>query len=62
MGVKIEKLYTEQAKIAAQALKDNDGYCPCCVTRSEDTKCMCKEFHEMEAGICRCGLYKKTKI
>ena len=42
-----------------QAIKDNEGYCPCIITRSPDTKCMCKEFREMESGTCHCGLYTK---
>lgn len=42
-------------------LKKNDGYCPCVLERSEDTKCMCKEFLEStENGPCHCGLYIKT--
>lgn len=40
-------------------LKENDGYCPCCVQKTEDTKCMCKEFREQESGECHCGLYYK---
>lgn len=44
-----------------KALKDNDGYCPCSIIKNEDTKCMCKEFREMEEGTCHCGLYKKAK-
>jgi len=39
----------------------NDGYCPCSLARVSDLKCMCKEFREMESGICHCGLYIKTK-
>lgn len=42
-----------------QAIKDNEGYCPCVIMRSPDTKCMCKEFREMESGTCHCGLYTK---
>lgn len=42
-----------------QALKENNGFCPCSLERSEDTKCMCKEFREMDAGVCHCGLYEK---
>ena len=42
-----------------QAIKDNEGYCPCVITRSPDTKCMCTEFREMESGTCHCGLYTK---
>jgi ferredoxin-thioredoxin reductase catalytic subunit len=45
-----------------QKLKENDGYCPCRLTKSEDTKCMCKEFKEQEDGYCHCGLYFKEII
>ena len=40
-------------------LKLNNGYCPCSIIKSEDTKCMCKEFREQEYGECHCGLYVK---
>lgn len=47
-------------KIKAQ-IKENNGYCPCKVVKTADTKCMCKEFKEMiergESGSCHCGLY-----
>ena len=43
-----------------EALKNNDGYCPCKLEKSEDTKCICKEFREMKSGECHCGLYVKT--
>lgn len=42
-----------------KALKDNNGYCPCRVQKTEDTKCMCKEFREQTSGECHCGLYYK---
>lgn len=42
-------------------LKENDGYCPCRIDKTPDTKCMCKEFLEMEEGECHCGLYVKLK-
>ena len=42
-----------------QAVKDNDGYCPCLIIRNPDTKCICKEFREQEYGECHCGLYVK---
>lgn len=29
--------------------------------RDDDTVCMCKEFREMEEGMCHCQLYVKTK-
>lgn len=42
-------------------LKLNDGYCPCRLTKTSDTKCMCKEFRDMiksdKVGECHCGLY-----
>lgn len=44
-----------------QKLKDNNGYCPCKLVKNADTKCMCKEFRDMEEGECHCGLYIKTK-
>ena len=49
-----------------QALKDNNGYCPCRLEKTEDTKCMCKEFREQIAdpefeGYCHCMLYYKEK-
>ncbi len=43
-----------------QKLKQNNGYCPCILIKTPDTKCPCKEFRKMESGICHCGLYIKT--
>lgn len=44
-----------------EALKSNDGYCPCTNIKSEDTKCICKSFREQTEGECHCGLYIKVK-
>lgn len=45
------------------AVKNNDGYCPCRIKKTEDTRCMCKEFREqIEEGFCHCGLYQKVKL
>ena len=44
-----------------KALKENSGYCPCRLQKTEDTKCMCKEFREMNEGTCHCGLFTKYK-
>lgn len=42
------------------ALKEHDGYCPCKLEKTPDTKCMCKQFREQTApGPCDCGLYIK---
>ena len=49
----------EKVQEIRQKLKENDGYCPCRITKTEDTKCMCKEFREQESGYCHCGLYYK---
>lgn len=42
-------------------LKETGGFCPCRIEKTEDTKCMCKEFREQESGECHCGLYIKVK-
>ena len=49
------------AEIRAQ-LKENEGYCPCRLSKTPDTKCMCKEFREQELGVCHCGLYEKYEV
>jgi len=40
-------------------LVKNEGYCPCRLDKTPDTKCMCKEFREQSEGECHCGLYIK---
>lgn len=41
---------------------NNDGYCPCKIIKTNDTRCICKEFREQkEEGYCHCGRYKKVK-
>jgi ferredoxin-thioredoxin reductase catalytic subunit len=52
---------TEYVAEVRQKLKENAGYCPCAILKSADTKCMCKEFREMNAGMCHCGLYIKVQ-
>ena len=43
-----------------EKLKANEGYCPCRIEKTPDTKCMCKEFREQTTeGYCHCGLYYK---
>lgn len=36
----------EKVTTIRQKLSDNDGYCPCRISKTPDTKCMCKEFRE----------------
>ena len=46
-----------------EKIKENDGYCPCKLEKSSDTKCMCKEFRDqVTEGYCHCGLYYKEEI
>ena len=43
-----------------KAIADNGGHCPCAIVKTEDTKCMCRDFLEnMGPGECHCGLYIK---
>ena len=42
------------------------GYCPCRLERTEENKCICKEFREQIKdpdfeGYCHCMLYYKSK-
>lgn len=53
-----DKEYADEVK---RKLKDNGGYCPCSLIKSPDTKCMCKDFRDLEEGMCHCGLFLKTK-
>ena len=44
-----------------EGLKKKDGYCPCRVEKTADTKCICKEFREQDyTGECHCGLFVLT--
>lgn len=49
----------EYAKEVKQKIRENDGYCPCAVSKTPDTKCMCRDFREQADGMCYCGLYIK---
>lgn len=42
-----------------EKIKANGGYCPCKLEKTEDTKCICKDFLEHGVGKCHCGLYIK---
>ena len=48
-----------------EGLKRTGGYCPCRLQRTEENKCMCKEFRDQIAdpnfeGFCHCMLYYKS--
>ena len=62
------KLNPDKEKVALirEGLKKKNGYCPCRLEQTEDTKCICKEFKEQMAdpdfeGFCHCMLYYKSK-
>lgn len=48
-------------KQVKEKLRENNGFCPCRIEKTLDTKCMCKEFRDQiergVAGECHCGLY-----
>jgi len=56
----------EVVKTVKEGLVRTGGYCPCRLSRTEDYKCMCREFREQIAdpdfeGYCHCLLYYKEK-
>ncbi len=65
MSVKLNE-NKEVVKKIKEGLKKRGGYCPCKIPKTEDNKCMCKEFREQIAdpdfeGYCHCMLYYKSK-
>lgn len=53
-------------KMIREGLAKKDGYCPCRLERTEENKCICKEFKDQIAdpefeGFCHCMLYYKSK-
>lgn len=51
----------EYARITQKVL-DNDGYCPCLLERSPNTKCMCKDFREQTIpSFCHCKRFMKIE-
>lgn len=56
----------EVVKAIREGLAAKGGYCPCRMEKTEDNKCMCREFKEQIAdpefeGFCHCMLYYKEK-
>lgn len=52
----------EIVKKIREALRHNEGYCPCSLIKTDDTECICKEFRETKTpGLCHCGLYEKVE-
>ena len=58
--------FSFQKRTAANKERRRGGYCPCRLEKTEDNKCICKEFREQMKdpnfeGYCHCMLYYKTK-
>lgn len=56
----------ETVRTVKEGLEKNGGYCPCRIGRSEENRCICREFREQIAdpefeGYCHCMLYYKSK-
>ena len=54
----------EMVKTVREGLKRTGGYCPCRLERTEENKCICREFREQIAdpaflGYRHCMLYYK---
>ena len=56
--MKIKEINSEIGKL----VKQSDGYCPCAVFRTPDTRCPCREFRQSHEGtVCHCGRYEMEK-
>ena len=56
----------EIVETVQEGLRARGGYCPCRLQKTEENKCMCKEFRDQIAdpdfeGFCHCMLYYKSK-
>lgn len=56
----------EIVKSIKEGLEQRGGYCPCRMSKTEEYKCMCREFREQIKdpdfeGYCHCMLYYKSK-
>ena len=50
----------EELNEIIEAIGANDGYCPCALTKDDDTKCMCKAFRDSkDTDFCHCGRFYK---
>ena len=65
MAVRLNDNKELVAKIK-EGLEKKGGYCPCSLEKTEDNKCICREFREQMAdpdfeGYCHCMLYYKSR-
>ena len=55
----------EVVRTVREGLQHTGGYCPCRLERTEENRCMCREFREQIddpafEGYCHCMLYYKS--
>ena len=55
----------EVVRTVREGLQHTGGYCPCRLERTEENRCMCREFREQIddpnfEGFCHCMLYYKS--
>lgn len=65
MGIKLNP-NAEIVQTVKDGLARTGGYCPCRLERTEENKCICREFRAQMAdpdfeGYCHCMLYYKSK-
>ena len=61
--IKNPKWTDQEHKNFLQKITENDGYCPCSLIKTPETKCMCSEFLNMKhQGECHCGRFIKTEV
>ena len=65
MGIRLNE-DKEVVAMIREGLKAKGGYCPCRLQRTDENKCICKEFRDQMAdpnfeGYCHCRLYYKFK-
>lgn len=59
----IPNLDPETYEKITQKVIENDGYCPCLLEKTPDTKCMCKDFREQKIpGFCHCTRFMKIEV
>lgn len=52
----------DELKEIIEAVDANEGYCPCALEKTDDTKCMCKDFRDSNStNFCHCGRFYKVK-
>ena len=54
------ELTMEEVKDLHKSIALNDGYCPCRLDKTKESKCICEDFLQQKDGECLCGLYIKT--